>query len=77
MEPNTGNTTTPELTKEGFKKIREGLGKTQKEFATMLGYKTGITISYKENGHMPISERDKLMLQPHLHLLEETGEVKS
>lgn len=58
------------MNKEQFKQIREQLNETQAQFAKRLGYKTWSTISYKENGHQPITNRDELMLREHAHILD-------
>lgn len=57
------------LTKEDFRKIREGLGETQLQFAQRLGYKSYHSIHYKEKGIRLITRQDELLLSPLFKLL--------
>lgn len=51
------------LTKEELKKKRVRMGKTQRELAEYLGYKSWDAVSRWENGHRPIPQTVVLLLK--------------
>jgi transcriptional regulator with XRE-family HTH domain len=51
-----------------FKNIRLALNKSQQEFADLLGYKSLVSISKKENGDTAITRQDEIILHQYSHL---------
>uniref|UniRef100_A0A6M3JMT5 Putative DNA binding, helix-turn-helix domain containing protein n=1 Tax=viral metagenome TaxID=1070528 RepID=A0A6M3JMT5_9ZZZZ len=50
------------MTASEFRSIRKGLGLTQAQLATKLGYSRRPTITEKESGRAPITKQDEIIL---------------